>query len=126
MVVTNTGNVALTTTFLDQRCDDGTLVAHGSRVLAPGATTEFTCSHVLVAADGPTYVNTATVSGVSATGATAGPVNSQSVTRFAVTTSVLGARKNLRSQTPKKIVLKPVTTPAKPAISKVAPATFTG
>jgi uncharacterized repeat protein (TIGR01451 family) len=126
MVVTNTGDTTLTITFADQLCDDGTLVAHDSRVLAPGATAEYTCSHVLVASDGPLYVNTATVSGVSATGATAGPVNSRSVTQFPVVTKVLGGQKTLASRTPKKTALKPVTKPAKPAVSKVAPATFTG
>jgi hypothetical protein len=126
MIVTNTGNTTLTVTFLDQRCDDGTLAAHGSRILTPGATVEYTCSHVLVASDGPLYVNTASVSGVSAKGSTAGPVNSRSITQFPVVTSVLGAQKTLMPRAPKKTVLKPVTKPAKPAVSKVAPATFTG
>lgn len=126
MVVTNTGDVALTITFADQRCDDGTLVAHGSKILAPGATAEYTCSHVLVASDGPLYINTASVSGVSAQGATAGPVNSRAVTQFPDVTKVLGAQKTLASRAPKKTVLKPVTKAAKPAVSKVAAATFTG
>ncbi|HWB21542.1 MAG TPA: hypothetical protein VG652_01495 [Gaiellaceae bacterium] len=126
MVVTNTGDTTMTLTFQDPRCDAGTLVAHGSRILAPGATTEYTCSHVLVSADGPTYVNRATVSGISATGATAGPVNSRSITRFPVVTAVLGAQKTLIAGTSKKAGVKPVTKPAKPAIAKVAPATFTG
>jgi hypothetical protein len=125
MVVTNTGDTTMTITFSDPRCDEGTLVAHESRIVAPGAIAEYTCSHVLVAADGPMFVNNATVSGSSATGATAGPVNSRSITQVAVT-HVLGAHKTLAAHTAKKVVLRPVTKAAKPAVAKVAPATFTG
>jgi hypothetical protein len=126
MVVTNTGNTTMTITFLDPRCDEDTLVAHESRILLAGATAEYTCSHLLVAADGPMYINNATVSGISAKGATAGPVNSRSITQFPVITNVLGAQKTLAARAAKKPVLKPVTKPAKPAVAKVAPATFTG
>jgi hypothetical protein len=63
IVVTNTGNVALTfSSFTDPRCDEGTIAGGPGKVpVAPGSSTTFTCSHVLTAAG--TYINEASVTG---------------------------------------------------------------
>lgn len=68
MTVTNTGNVTLTLSFSDPVCDAGTLTGPTGNLdanghLPPGASTVYTCSHVLVAADRPQVVNVATVTG---------------------------------------------------------------
>ena len=64
IVVDNTGNVPLALSgFTDPRCDAGTIAGGpGPSPLAPGASTSYTCSHLLSAL-GP-YVN---VAGVTAT-----------------------------------------------------------
>ncbi len=61
IVVENTGNVPLAlSTFTDPRCDTGTIAGGpGASPLEPGASTTFTCSHVLSASGA--YVNVATV-----------------------------------------------------------------
>jgi hypothetical protein len=63
IIVTNTGGVPLTFSgFTDPRCDPGTIAGGpGTGSVAPGASTTYTCSHVL-ASEG-TYVNVATVTG---------------------------------------------------------------
>jgi hypothetical protein len=63
MLVKNTGNVALTLGALaDPRCDAGTIAGGpGAEPLAPGATTTFTCTHLLNTTDqvAGSYANTA-------------------------------------------------------------------
>jgi hypothetical protein len=61
--VTNTGNVPLTfSNFSDPRCDPGTIAGGpGELPLAPGASTTYTCSHVLTSAGN--YINEAGVTG---------------------------------------------------------------
>jgi uncharacterized repeat protein (TIGR01451 family) len=68
MTVTNTGNAVLALTFSDPVCDAGTLSGptgnlDASGDLPPGASTLYTCSHVLVAGDRPQLTNVATVTG---------------------------------------------------------------
>jgi hypothetical protein len=111
MVVTNTGAISVIVSLVDLRCDDGTLIAHGATTLAPGATVEYTCSHALVAADGPLFVNTATAVGTTAAGATSPTATSRAVVHLVVLT---------------RRVVKRVTRRAAPAIAIKATATFTG
>jgi hypothetical protein len=111
MVVTNTGSIAVVVSLVDMRCDDGTLISHGSTTLAPGATVEYTCSHALVVADGPVLVNTATAVGTTAAGATTAMATSRAVVHLLVLT---------------RRVVKRVTRHAAPAIAVKAAATFTG
>jgi hypothetical protein len=62
IVVKNTGNEALTfSNFIDGRCDPGTIVEPGGTPVAPGASTTYTCTRVLMSAG--TYVNEASVTG---------------------------------------------------------------
>ena len=73
MLVTNTGNTSLTLVLSDPHCDPGTLTGpfggiSSDGTLAAGQQTVYFCSHVLVAADSPTFTNTVTVNGVPASG----------------------------------------------------------
>jgi hypothetical protein len=63
IVVTNTGQVPLTfSDFTDPHCDPGTIEGGpGSSPVAPGASTTYTCSHVLTTTG--IYTNVATVTG---------------------------------------------------------------
>ena len=63
IVVKNTGNEALTfSNFIDGHCDPGTIVRRpGGTPVAPGASTTYTCTHVLPSAG--SYVNEASVTG---------------------------------------------------------------
>jgi hypothetical protein len=63
IVVRNTGNVPLTfSSFTDPRCDPGTIAGGpGTTPVQPGASTTFTCSHVLAATG--SYFNVVTVTG---------------------------------------------------------------
>ena len=119
MIVTNTGDTPLAISLIDPHCDGGSLVAAGSTTIAAGATVEYTCSHTLVAADGAVLVNTATATGTTATGATAGPVSSSAAVQIVVT-KVLGAQKTIKARG------KAIKKRAKPAVAVVAAATFTG
>lgn len=104
MLATNTGDTTLTVKLADPRCDAGTVSPAGAVVLAPGTTATFTCSHELVAGDGPRFVNTAV--------ATAGSISkSSSVTAIVKSGAVKG----------KKVVKK-----AQPAHPVVKAASFTG
>jgi uncharacterized repeat protein (TIGR01451 family) len=69
--VTNSGNVPLTITVADSRCDaiSGPSGYDGvGDLLAAGQSVAYTCSHVIVAADGTSYVNVVTVSGTDPLG----------------------------------------------------------
>ncbi len=77
MTVVNTGNTTLVISFSDPRCDAGTLSAPtvlsgtfdpATSTLSAGGGLQYTCSHVLSAADAPAYTNTASVSGRPPTG----------------------------------------------------------
>jgi uncharacterized repeat protein (TIGR01451 family) len=76
MLVTDTGNTTLTLNFGDNGCDSapqGPFVTvptynSGSNTLSPGGQVEWTCSHVLTAADVAGYTNTATVIGTAPDG----------------------------------------------------------
>ncbi len=63
IVVTNTGNLALTfSSFTDPHCDEGTISGGpGGGSVAPGASTTYTCEHVLSSAG--SYTNEATDTG---------------------------------------------------------------
>ena len=69
IVVKNTGNVPLTfASFTDPHCDSGTIGGGpGSTPVAPGASTTYTCDHVLTSVG--SYVNVATVTGTPEGGA---------------------------------------------------------
>ena len=68
IVVTNTANVAETFTgFTDAHCDTGTIAGGpGSSPVGPGQSTTYTCDHHLTA--GGTYLNDATVTGLTVGG----------------------------------------------------------
>jgi hypothetical protein len=79
LAITNTGNTPLAISFSDPGCDAGTLSAPtvmsgsydaNSRTLSAGGELQYTCSHVLTAANAPQVTNTATVSGVAPGGET--------------------------------------------------------
>ena len=63
IVVHNTGNASITmSSFADPHCDAGTIAGGpGSGSIAPGASTTYTCQHVLTTSG--TYANVATLSG---------------------------------------------------------------
>ncbi len=68
IVVANTGNVPLTlSSFSDPQCDAGTLAGgpEGGAALPVGASTTYTCTHLLSATDGSagSYTNTVTLTG---------------------------------------------------------------
>lgn len=103
----NTGGTTLTATLFDPRCDARTVAPAGPVVLAPGSAVTFTCSHLLVAADVPRFVNTATV--------TAGSLTATSRVVATVSHGVLGGMHTT------KVVKR-----AQPAKPVVAAASFTG
>jgi hypothetical protein len=76
MVVANTGDVTLTITFSDPRCDAGTLQPTGTQTIAPATSLTYTCSHLLKASDGNTFTNTATATGTTPKGDHTSPVSS--------------------------------------------------
>jgi hypothetical protein len=119
MLVTNTGDVTVTITLADLRCDAGTLHAGAATTLAPGASVTYTCTHRLVASDSNPFVNSATAAGVTPGGVNVGPVSSEVAAKQAG--GVLGA---FRPPTVAKV--KKITAKAKPAKAVVAPAHFTG
>jgi uncharacterized repeat protein (TIGR01451 family) len=116
--VTNIGNASLDVTLSDPHCDSGTLMPTGTVTLAAGATEEYTCSHLLTAADGTSYVNTATASGYSST--VAATVVSQST----VTAGVAPASSGVAGAHKTKV--KKVTHKARPTHAVVRGASFTG
>ena len=71
LTVTNTGTVTIKATVTDPGCDAGTLKPVGAAVLNPGASFTFTCSHLLRARDGSTYVNVAVTTATASNGAQA-------------------------------------------------------
>jgi hypothetical protein len=64
IVVTNTGNVPLTMTLVDAKCE-GIEGGPGLKSLAPGETTQYTCHHLLNEKDrkASTYINNAKATG---------------------------------------------------------------
>ena len=71
IVVLNTGGVDLTfTSFTDPRCDAGTLKGGFEGPVAPGASVEFKCTHVITPEDqqAKKYENTAMVTGTPSSG----------------------------------------------------------
>jgi hypothetical protein len=73
--VTNTGNVPLTLSLSDPRCDAGTIqgpaVITGTLngdVLSPGGQAQYTCSHRYVQGDATSFTNVATVTGTPPSG----------------------------------------------------------
>jgi hypothetical protein len=68
IIVSNDGNVPLTfSSFSDSQCDPGTIAGgpEGGAALPVGASTAYTCTHLLSAADGSagSYTNTVTLTG---------------------------------------------------------------
>ena len=79
MVVTNTGDVPLHVDLTDAHCDGTPVppanVNPATDTLAPGQSWTFTCSHVVVAGDAPSYTNTVSVTGTDSNQHTVGPVD---------------------------------------------------
>jgi hypothetical protein len=84
IVVKNTGNVPLVlSSFSDPQCDEGTLAGgpEGGAALPVGASTTYTCTHLLSSTDGSagSYTNTVTLTGTPP-GAEGSPVTNTSNT----------------------------------------------
>jgi plastocyanin len=89
--VTNTGNVPLTLSLNDPRCDAGTIqgpaVITGTLngdVLSPGGQAQYTCSHRYVQGDPDPFTNTATVTGTPPSGPPVSGTSRVTVTRNTV------------------------------------------
>jgi hypothetical protein len=72
---TNTGNVPLSLSLSDPHCDSGTIQGPfrvsgtlTGDTLSPGGVAQFTCWHVVAAADLPSYTNVGTVTGTPPSG----------------------------------------------------------
>jgi uncharacterized repeat protein (TIGR01451 family) len=91
IVVTNTGDTALTVTLSDPSCDSGTIDPTGTPTLAPAGTERFYCTHLLAGPDAGSFVNLATATGETVS-ARVGPVTSSVLVKVSAT-GVLGARK---------------------------------
>jgi len=153
ITVRNTGNVMLTITLQDDRCDAGTVAPATGQGVGPTGSVTFTCTHLLAAADTGSFVNTATATGTAGNGQQVTGVSSVTAQVAAAPAAagagagVLGATKTVTKQTPakkavtkKKAVVhktkavkvakqtkaKKVTKKAKPARPVVAGAHFTG
>ncbi len=91
VIVKDTGNVPLTMGPLsDPKCDAGTIAGGpGGAPLAPGASTTYTCSHVLNAADeaAGSYTNTATLTGTPPDGEGSQITNTSNTVVVTVTTN---------------------------------------
>jgi hypothetical protein len=154
--VVNTGNVMLTVTLQDPRCDAGTVSPADGQGVGPTSTVTFTCTHLLTAADAGSFVNTATGTGTAGNGqqvtgtatVTAQVTGTTTVTSQAgaapATTGVLGTTKTVTKTTVHKKAVakkkatvhkakavkhtkaKKVTKKAKPAKPVLAGAHFTG
>jgi hypothetical protein len=146
--VQDTGNVMLTVTLQDPRCDAGTISPAGGQGVGPGGTVTFTCTHLLTAADVGSFVNTATGTGTAGNGQqVTGTATVTAQVGAAATTGVLGTTKTVTKTTVhKKAVVKKqatvhktkavkatkhtkakkVTKKAKPAKAVTAGAHFTG
>jgi uncharacterized repeat protein (TIGR01451 family) len=150
--VRNTGNVMLTVTVQDPRCDAGTVAPATGQSIGPTSTVTFTCTHLVTAADVGSFVNTATATGTAGNGqqVTGTATATAQVAAPPATTGVLGTTATVTKKTvQKKAVTKKqatvhktkavkhtkaakptkatkVTKKAKPARPVVAGAHFTG
>jgi hypothetical protein len=144
--VRNTGNVMLTVTLQDPRCDAGTVSPAGGQGVGPTSTVTFTCTHLLTAADAGSFVNTATGTGTAGNGqqVTGTATVTAQVASAPATTGVLGTTKTVTKTTVHKKAVakkkatvhktkavkhtkaKKVTKKAKPAKAVTAGAHFTG
>ena len=137
IVVTNTSQEPLTVTLDDPGCRiRGGATLHFTGIqMAAGQSLTYHCSHVIAAADGAVYTNTATANGVSSS-ASAAPVSSSVKANVA---HVLGAKKVLKPtvvhhKAAKKVVkhkaapkkVTKVTKQAHPAKPVVKGASYTG
>jgi hypothetical protein len=113
LIARNTGNTTLKVAVSDSRCDSATLAPTGLVTLSSGGTAVFTCSHVLMPADGPSFVNTANAVGRS--------VTAQAVTATANASVRVGV-----VAAPSKVRISRVTKNAKPTRARVKSASFTG
>ena len=122
IVVTNTGP-AVTLSLADPNCSG--LTPTGALGLESGKSISFTCSHTVVAADGSSWVNTATATATAANGI---PVTASSTVAASLTvTGVLGTTKTIKhTAKTKHVKVKKVTKRAKPARAHVRAASFTG
>ena len=123
--VQDTGNVMLTVTLQDPRCDAGTISPAGGQGVSPGGTVTFTCTHLLAAADVGSFVNTATGTGTAGNGQQVtgtASVTAQVVAAAApATTGVLGTTKTeTKTTVHKKAVTKKKTAVHKTKAVKAA------
>jgi uncharacterized repeat protein (TIGR01451 family) len=95
--VTNPGDTPLTITVSDPKCDSGTLSgpsgdANSDSKLDPTETWTYTCTHKVVAGDGPVLHNVVTVNGTDALGGPKGTVSDTDSTDVSVlpTYTILG------------------------------------
>jgi len=123
IVVTNTGNVALTVQLDDPNCRiRGGATLHVTGVqMTPGQKLTYHCAHVIVAGDRPLYGNTVTATGVSGSATVSA---SSSVVAKIRPAGVKAAQKAISR--PKPAAVKAVTKTAKPAKKVVKAASFTG
>ena len=115
--VQDTGNVMLTVTLQDPRCDAGTIAPAGGQGVSPGGTVTFTCTHLLTAADVGSFVNTATGTGTAGNGQQVtgtASVTAQVAAPAPATTGVLGTTKTVTKTT----VHKKAVTKKKAAVHK--------
>lgn len=130
LVVVNTGTTDVSVNLQDPGCTSLSLT--GPQAVSAGASLTYTCSHVITAADGASYTNTAV-----ATANNAGPVEAsvQSTVVATIGTAsasgntggVAGASKTIKKHHVKKHkAIKRVKHKAKAARAKVAPGRVTG
>jgi hypothetical protein len=134
LVVTNTGTTDVSVNLQDSGCSS--LTPTGPHAIVAGASLTYTCSHLITAADGASYTNTATAVANNA-GPVQASVQSSVVANLGTTTvssgttgsGVLGATKTVKKQ--HKVVkkakkVKKVTHKAKAAHAVVKAAGVTG
>jgi hypothetical protein len=113
IVVTNTGNVALTfPSFSDPNCEVGTLAGGpGKAAVAPGAKTIYTCSRVLASVG--SFFNVATVTGI--------PEGEAPITHHSNEVEVKSAENSKTpAPEPKQVTPTAATPPPSPKIGKLA------
>ncbi len=111
--VTNTGNTTLALSLSDPHCDAGTIGGPtalsgtlNGNVLSPGGQAQYTCSHVLVAGDVPTFTNVGTITGQPPSGP---PLSGSGVVVTNVTTAGIHVVKLQRDGSTGSFTSTPIT-----------------
>jgi uncharacterized repeat protein (TIGR01451 family) len=127
IVVTNTGNVPLTLgSFSDPKCDGGTVSGGpGSAALPVGASTTYTCAHVLDAADqaAGSYANAVSITGTPPEGGGL-PVSTSSNTVVVEVPSSNTATGNTTGSASSGVLSSTFSEPAKSGVLAFASATL--